>query len=75
MADYDISPQFRHDSGFVNQVGMRDIEAPQGAVFRNLAPTNERWVNLRPALATDNTLVTRNDREFRPVVGLRVQVW
>ncbi len=27
------------------------------------------------ALATDNTLITRNDREFRPVVGLRVQVW
>ena len=27
------------------------------------------------ALATDNTLVTRNDREFRAVVGLRVQVW
>lgn len=27
------------------------------------------------ALATDTTLVTRNDREFRPVVGLRVQVW
>ena len=27
------------------------------------------------ALATDNTLITRNDREFRPVVGLRVRVW
>lgn len=27
------------------------------------------------ALVTDSTLVTRNDREFRPVVGLRVQVW
>jgi tRNA(fMet)-specific endonuclease VapC len=27
------------------------------------------------ALATDSTLITRNDREFRPVSGLRVQVW
>ncbi len=27
------------------------------------------------ALASDATLVTRNDREFRPVVGLRVQAW
>ncbi len=27
------------------------------------------------ALATDHTLITRNDREFRPVVGLRIQVW
>ena len=27
------------------------------------------------ALATDNTLVTRNDHAFRPVVGLRVEAW
>lgn len=27
------------------------------------------------ALVNDSTLITRNDREFRPVVGLRVQVW
>jgi hypothetical protein len=53
FADYDISPQFRHDSGFVNQVGMRDLEAHQGYVFRNLAPTNELWLNLRSALVTD----------------------
>jgi hypothetical protein len=53
FTDYDISPQFRHDSGFVNQVGMRDLEAHQGYVFRNLAPTNELWVNLRSALVTD----------------------
>jgi tRNA(fMet)-specific endonuclease VapC len=27
------------------------------------------------ALASDATLVTRNDAEFRRVVGLRVEVW
>ena len=53
FADLDISPQFRHDSGFVNQVGMRDIELHQGVVFRNLAPANELWLNLRSALVTD----------------------
>ncbi len=53
FSDLDISPQFRHDSGFVNQVGMRDIELHQGYVFRNLAPTNELWLNLRSALITD----------------------
>ncbi len=27
------------------------------------------------ALVNDSTLITRNDREFRPVVGLRIEVW
>ena len=53
FSDLDISPQFRHDTGFVNQVGVRDIELHQGYVFRNLAPTNELWLNLRSALITD----------------------
>ena len=53
FTDLDISPQFRHDTGFVNQVGIRDIELHQGYVFRNLAPTNELWVNLRSALLRD----------------------
>lgn len=53
FSDLDISPQFRHDTGFVNQAGMRDIELHQGVVFRGLAPTNELWVNLRSALIRD----------------------
>ena len=53
FADLDISPQFRHDTGFVNQVGIRDIELHQGYVFRNLAPFNEMWLNLRSALIRD----------------------
>ena len=39
FSDLDISPQFRHDTGFVNQVGMRDLEAHQGFVFRDLRPS------------------------------------
>jgi hypothetical protein len=53
FSDLDISPQFRHDTGFVNQVGVRDIELHQGYVLRNLAPTNELWLNLRSALIRD----------------------
>ena len=53
FADLDISPQFRHDTGFVNQVGIRDLELHQGVVFRDLAPFNEMWLNLRSALIRD----------------------
>jgi hypothetical protein len=53
FTDLDISPQFRHDTGFVNQVGIRDLELHQGYVFRNLAPFNEMWLNLRSALIRD----------------------
>ena len=53
FADLDISPQFRHDTGFVNQAGMRDIELHQGVVFRNLGLVNEMWWNLRESLVRD----------------------
>jgi len=53
FADLDISPQFRHDTGFVNQAGMRDLELHQGVVFRDLAPINEMWLNLRSQLVRD----------------------
>ena len=53
FTDLEISPQFRHDTGFVNQVGIHDLELHQGVVFRNLAPFNEMWLNLRSALIRD----------------------
>jgi hypothetical protein len=53
FVDLDISPQFRHDTGFVNQVGVRDLETRQAVVFRDLAPFNEMWLTLRSALFTD----------------------
>ena len=53
FVDLDISPQFRHDTGFVNQVGVRDLELRQGVVFRDLAPINELWLNLRSARISD----------------------
>ena len=53
ISDLDISPQFRHDTGFVNQVGIRDIEVHPSMVFRDLAPINEMWLNLRGSLVRD----------------------
>lgn len=53
ISDLDISPQFRHDTGFVNQVGIRDIEVHPSMVFRDLAPINEMWLNLRGSLIRD----------------------
>jgi len=53
ISDLDISPQFRHDTGFVNQAGVRDIEVHPSMVFRDLAPFNEMWLNLRGSLVRD----------------------
>jgi len=53
ISELDVSPQFRHDTGFVNQVGVRDLEVHPSMVFRDLAPFNEMWLNLRGALIRD----------------------
>ena len=53
ISDLDISPQFRHDTGFVNQVGIRDIQVHPSMVFRDLGRINEMWLNLRGELIRD----------------------
>jgi hypothetical protein len=53
ISDLDISPQFRHDTGFVNQVGIRDIQVHPSMVFRDLGSINEMWLNLRGELIRD----------------------
>jgi hypothetical protein len=40
------SDGFRHDSGFVNQVGVRGTEAHYGHGWRRVGPLNELWFNL-----------------------------
>ena len=55
---YDIGPGFRHDTGFVNQVGIRELDLHQAVVFRQVGPTNELWLNLREGVTTDR--VTRD---------------
>ena len=42
----DLSGGFRHDTGFVNQAGVRKIEAFQSVGWRNVGPFNEFFLNL-----------------------------
>ncbi len=42
----DIGRDFRHDTGFVNQAGVRRLEAFQSVGWRNLGPFNEFFLNV-----------------------------
>ncbi|HTH78032.1 MAG TPA: sugar-binding protein [Ramlibacter sp.] len=42
----DIGEGFRHDTGFVNQVGVRSIESRYGFPRRQWGPFNEIWFNI-----------------------------
>ena len=42
----DISSDFRHDTGFVNQAGVRKFEAFQSLGWRNVGPFNDFFVNV-----------------------------
>ncbi len=53
FALFDTSPQFRHDTGFVNQVGVRELDLHQGVVFRQLGAVNELWLNLNETQVRD----------------------
>ena len=49
----DSDPRFRHDTGFVNQVGVRQVDLHQTVIFRGLGPINELWPSLREDLTHD----------------------
>ncbi|MEP6504531.1 MAG: DUF5916 domain-containing protein [Betaproteobacteria bacterium] len=53
LAALDIGPHFRHDTGFVNQVGIRELDMHEAVVFRELGPVNELWLNLRGSSVRD----------------------
>jgi hypothetical protein len=42
----DIGEGFRHDTGFVNQAGVRSIETRYGLARRQWGPINEIWFNV-----------------------------
>lgn len=46
VAVNDIGAGFRHDTGFVNQAGVRSVEAHYGLVRRQRGPLNESWLHL-----------------------------
>lgn len=41
----DIGRNFRHDTGFVNQNGIRLVETHYGRTWRDLGPFNQLWLN------------------------------
>ena len=43
----DLSAGFRHDTGFVNQNGVRRLEAAAATGWQQIGPINEFWLNLR----------------------------
>ena len=46
MALDETTAGFRHDTGFVNQAGVRNIDGRLGRGWRQLGPFNELWANL-----------------------------
>jgi len=49
----DISQDFRHDTGFVNQTGVRTVDSRLGFARRAWGPFNEIWFNLYGSLQRD----------------------
>jgi Domain of unknown function (DUF5916) len=49
----DISRDFRHDSGFVNQAGVRIVDVYQSKSWQGLGPFNEFVVNVKAFQARD----------------------
>ncbi len=64
----DIGPGFRHDSGFVNQSGVRKLESAVATGWRAVGPLNELWVNFR----FDRTQAKRDGQGGAQGLGQRV---
>ncbi len=64
----DIGAGFRHDSGFVNQVGVRSVEAHYGLGRRQWGPFNEFWFNFNANLTRDRQ--TGETVKSDPFVGI-----
>ena len=59
----DISPGFRHDSGFVNQNDVRSASVFYATGWQQVGPMNELWLNLRVdhARAKSNGQIVNHD--------------
>jgi hypothetical protein len=62
----DLSPGFRHDSGFVNQVGVRKWHGWWSHGWRQLGPFNQFWVNSEYERVTDRRTGTLVSEYLRP---------
>jgi Domain of unknown function (DUF5916) len=62
----DISPGFRHDSGFVNQSGVRTIDLFQSFGWQNLGPFNEFFLNFKVYQVRDRVSGGVVQEQLRP---------
>ena len=62
----DISPGFRHDSGFVNQAGVRKWHGYAAQGWHGLGPFNQFWVNAEWERVTDRTSGQIVSEHIRP---------
>jgi Domain of unknown function (DUF5916) len=53
MTIVNIEPNFRNDTGFVSQAGIRTVKLHQGIAFRDVAPINQLWINLDATQSRD----------------------
>ncbi len=65
----DISRDFRHDSGFVNQAGVRIVDVYQSKAWHGMGPFNEFNVNVKAFQARDR----RSGQQVQEY--LRLGVW
>lgn len=74
----DSSRQFRHDSGFVTQNGVRATTLVLGRGWQPLGPLNEFWLNLHAEHALDKATGQRVSRDVYPgfwLAGTRNLEW
>jgi Domain of unknown function (DUF5916) len=62
----DISPGFRHDSGFVNQSGVRVVDLFQSVGWQNLGPFNEFFLNFKAYQVRDHITGGVVQEQLRP---------
>lgn len=62
----DIGEDFRNDSGFVNQVGVRHVDVHQGIGWRRVGPLNQLWFNLNAGRSDDRATGERVQEAVTP---------
>ncbi len=62
----DIGPHFRHDSGFVNQVGVRKFHGWLARSWNDVGPFNQFWLNAEWDRVQDRSTGRLVSATFRP---------
>ena len=65
-----MSAGFRHDTGFVNQVGVRRLKAFASKGWHGLGPLNELYLSLKVEETRDRATGLVVHRDVRPGLGV-----